>query len=166
MPVNPAERQGKSMHVSELKNSRFLKQQDVGEGLLVTIAGVDQGNVNAEGAEEQLKWLMHFEELEKPLVLNSVNGQLLAKITGSEESEGWIGKKVVLYNDPNVSFAGKLTGGIRIRAPKKVVTAQSKAQANYINKQAKAQPQPQPDVVADVVADVDGNAVSGDNLPF
>ena len=52
------------------------------------------------------------------MVLNSTNGQAVAAITGSEETDDWIGRKVVLYDDPNVSFGGKLVGGIRIRAPR------------------------------------------------
>jgi hypothetical protein len=43
------------------------------------------------------------------------NGALIAAITHSEESDGWIGKQIMLYNDPNVMFAGKLVGGIRVR---------------------------------------------------
>ena len=75
-------------------------------------------NVAKEGAEPENKFALHFDELEKPLVLNSTNGQIIAAITGSQESDGWAGKKIVLYNDPNSSFGGKLTGGIRCRAPK------------------------------------------------
>lgn len=107
------------MHVSELKESKFLRKEDVGAGVLYTIAGVSQQNVAKEGAPEELRWVMHFDEVEKPLVLNSTNGQIIAKFTGSEDSEGWLGQQVVLYHDPNVSFGGKLVGGIRCRAPRK-----------------------------------------------
>ncbi len=71
-----------------------------------------------------MKWCMAFNEVEKPMVLNSTNGQIIAAITGSEETDNWIGKKIVLYDDPNVSFGGKLVGGIRVRAPRgKAATA-------------------------------------------
>ena len=53
---------------------------------------------------------------EKPLALNATNGQIIAQITGSDESDDWAGKQVVLFHDPNVSYAGKLMGGIRVRA--------------------------------------------------
>lgn len=71
-----------------------------------------------EGASPEMKWCLHFRELEKPLVLNSTNIQLCAQICKSEDTDEWIGKRVVLYTDPNVSYAGKLIGGIRVRAPK------------------------------------------------
>jgi hypothetical protein len=65
-----------------------------------------------------LKWCIAFPELEKPMVLNSTNGQIIAQITKSEDTDHWTGQKIVLYDDPTVSFGGKLTGGIRVRAPR------------------------------------------------
>ena len=106
-------------NINELKTSKFLKKEDVGEGALVTIHGVTKHNIAIEGAPEDLKYCLTFDELEKPLVLNSTNGQLIAKITGEDEMDNWSGKQVVLYCDDNVSFQGKLVGGIRVRAPKK-----------------------------------------------
>lgn len=107
-------------NLSDLKSSKFLKQSDVTPDVLVTIKSLFQENIAKEGAEEDLKWTIHFDELDKPMVLNSTNGQLIAQITGITENieVGWIGKKVVLYVDKNVSFGGKLTGGIRVRAPR------------------------------------------------
>jgi len=105
-------------NVNDLKQSKFLTQKDVTPDVLVTIDSFEEVNVAVEGAEPQLKWTLTFKELEKPLVLNSTNGQIIAAITGSEESDDWIGKKIVLYAEPNVFFGGKMTGGIRVRAPK------------------------------------------------
>lgn len=106
--------------INDLKTSKFLKRDDVGIGKLVTISAVTQDNVAKEGAPEELKFCLHFKELDKPMVLNSTNGQIIARITGVEDDieVGWIGKKIVIYDDPNVSFGGKLVGGIRVRAPK------------------------------------------------
>lgn len=104
--------------IHEMITSKFLKKEDVGRGALVTIQSITRVNVAIEGAEPELKYAMSFKELEKPMVLNSTNIQICAQICESDDTDGWIGKRVVLYNDPNVSFAGKLTGGIRIRKPK------------------------------------------------
>jgi hypothetical protein len=112
--------------ISEMRESKFLKKEDVGAGALLTITGCDQHNVAKEGAGEELKWCLLFAEVEKPLVLNSTNIQLCARICGSEDTDDWTGKKIVLYTDPNVSYAGKIIGGIRVRAPK-VVKAPVKA---------------------------------------
>jgi hypothetical protein len=106
------------MHISQLKESKFLKKEDVGSGVLLTIAKVFEENVAKEGVAPDMKWCVEFSEADKPMVLNSTNGQLIAQITGSEDSDGWIGRKVVLYTDPSITFGGKLVGGIRVRAPK------------------------------------------------
>lgn len=104
--------------ISEMRESKFLKKEDVGRGTLATIASCQQFNVAMEGAAQEHKWCLTFHELDKPLVLNSTNIQLCAQICGSEDTDHWTGKKIVLYTDPNVSYAGKLVGGIRVRAPK------------------------------------------------
>lgn len=108
-----------SPRVGEMVESKFLKKEDVGErGVLVTISGCGQVNVSKEGAEPILKWGLSFEELEKPMVLNSTNINACAKVCGSDNTDNWIGKQIVLYEDPNVVWAGKPVGGIRIRAPR------------------------------------------------
>jgi hypothetical protein len=108
------------MNLNDVKKSNFLKKEDVGQGALATIAKVDQENVAKEGAPHEYKVCLYFTEFEKPMVLNSTNAQIVAKITGQEEDieKTWIGARVVLYNDPNITFQGKLIGGIRIRAPR------------------------------------------------
>jgi hypothetical protein len=85
---------------------------------LGTVDRVVQMNVAQEGADPEMKWCMTFIEIDKPLVLNTTNIQLAEKICGSDDTDHWRGKRVVLYVDPNVSFQGKLVGGIRLRAPK------------------------------------------------
>jgi len=104
---------------SEMRESKFLKQSDVGAGMLMTVSGCEKHNVAQEGAEPELKWCLLFEETDKPLVLNSTNIQLAERVFDSDNTDNWIGKKIVLYVDPNVSYGGKVVGGIRVRAPKK-----------------------------------------------
>ncbi len=106
------------MNINDLKDSKYLKKADVEPPILVTIARITQENLAQQGQEPEMKYVLHFAEDLKPMVLNSTNGQLIAMALGSEETDDWNGKQIVLYNDPNVSFAGKLTGGIRARAKK------------------------------------------------
>jgi hypothetical protein len=108
------------MNVSDLKQSKFLKKEDFETPQLVTISALTTQNVAKEGAEPDMKPVLHFHELDKPLVLNSTNGQLIAQITGKDENieQSWVGARVVLYADPSISFGGKLVGGIRVRAPR------------------------------------------------
>jgi len=105
-------------NISVLKTSKFLKKEDCDPPVLVTIKDCTEENVAKEGAPEELKWCLHFNETEKPMVLNSTNGQIIAGFIGKDNTDEWKGQKVVLYHDPNVSFGGKLIGGIRCRAPR------------------------------------------------
>lgn len=103
--------------LSEMLPSRFLKKDDVPQPMLLTIGDIEQVNVAPEGQPAENKWTMSFPEMDKPLVLNSTNMHIVG-MTYGDDTDGWIGKKIVLYSDPNVSFGGKLVGGLRLRAPK------------------------------------------------
>ena len=103
---------------SEMRESKVLKQTDVGAGALMTVAGCQQFNVAAQGADPEMKWCLQFNESDKPLVLHSTNIQLCERVFGSDDTDHWTGRKIVLYTDPTVSYGGKVVGGIRVRAPK------------------------------------------------
>jgi hypothetical protein len=123
------------MKATAMIPSKFLKKDDVDPPKLVTVKALRQANVAMDDQPEELKWTILFKELDKPMVLNSTNIQLLTKALGTDETDEWVGKQVVVYNDPNVSFGGKITGGVRIRAPKKKAapteTATEAAAADY-----------------------------------
>lgn len=109
------------MRFSALSDSRYLKKEDCGDrGLLVTIKEYKEENVAPANSEPQQKWVVYFHEQEKGLVLNVTNGNIISQITKcGDDSTGSIGHKIVLYNEPNVNNpAGKLVGGIRVRAPR------------------------------------------------
>lgn len=103
------------MNISELSESKYLKKTDVEPPIRVTISGLTHENLAKEGEPAENKYILQFSEDVKPLVLNITNGQLIAAVTGSEETDNWIGKQITLYNDPSISFGGKLTGGIRVQ---------------------------------------------------
>jgi len=114
------------MKASQMIESKYLKQADIEGELIVTIQAMKQANIAPEDKPEELKWLLKFKELPKPLVLNSTNIHTLEKLCG-DETDLWPGQEVVVYVDPNVSYAGELVGGIRLRsaapvaAPKRAV---------------------------------------------
>ena len=102
---------------SEMIESKYLKKEDVGEdGTVVTVASFEKVNVAIQGDPAEYRWTMRFEEFDKPMVLNSTNIKLCEKALGSDDTDHWIGKKIVVFNDPNVSFGKELVGGIRVRA--------------------------------------------------
>jgi hypothetical protein len=103
------------MNVNELKNSQFLTKEDCVPDILVTIKSCEEKDVSTESEPTKMRWVLFFEELEKPLVLNVTNGQIIAAITGSDESDDWIGEQIVLWNDMTVMYKGEIKGGIRVR---------------------------------------------------
>lgn len=136
---------------SDMRESKFLKQTDVGAGVVMTVTGCARHNVAKEGAEEEQKWCLELQESDKPLVLNATNIQLCERVFGSDDTDHWVGKKIVLYVDPTVSYGGKVTGGIRVRAPRQKPVAAVPA---------KPAPVPVPETEPDNTPDFD------DDVPF
>lgn len=140
---------------AEMKDSKFLKQTDVGRGALLTVDGCTQHNVAMQGADPEMKWCLSFNETDKPLVLNSTNIQLCEKIFESDDTDHWKGKRLVLYTDPTISYGGKVVGGIRVRAPRIGQPARPPMVAP-----------PPPAALPQEPADVDGNQITDADIPF
>ena len=105
-----------TMKLGQMTESKYLKQADVQQPMLVTITGFSKVNVAQQDEAPENKWTLAFAEFDKPMVLNTTNIQLLGLATGTDDTDEMVGKKIVLYTDPNVSYGGKLVGGLRIRA--------------------------------------------------
>lgn len=102
------------MKTSELKQSKYMKKEDCGDdGILVTIKALKQENVAPDNKPEELKWILYFQGDVKPLVLNGTNTKLIEKALGSDETDDWVGKEIVLFNDENVEYMGEVVGGVR-----------------------------------------------------
>jgi hypothetical protein len=102
--------------VDDLSVSKYLKQSDVDPAVDVTITGYRQVNMAKDNAAPEMKYVLDFQELDKPLTLNKINGQRIKVFTGTGDFDGWIGKRVQLYRDPLIEFSGDIVGGIRVRA--------------------------------------------------
>lgn len=117
-PSSEPNKEPEMAKISEMLPSNYLKQSDFPEDYIVTIREVSRKNIAMDGKPAEYKWLAHFEEFEKPMVLNATNIQLLGKACKSDDTDDWTGKQVIVYVDENVSFGGELVGGLRIRAVK------------------------------------------------
>lgn len=100
--------------VSEMIVSKFLRKEDFDEDMVATIKGVKLEDVGNQGEQ---RWVVYFREFAKGMVLNVTSIRVLEGAFG-DDSDGWIGKRVMIYVDPNVSFQGRVTGGLRLRTPK------------------------------------------------
>jgi hypothetical protein len=110
------------MHISKMKKSNYLAKGDVDPAVAVTIESVKLETVGTDADREE-KYVLHFRELEKGLVLNWTNSQSVAIAVGSEDTDDWSGERIVLYFDPTVAYKGKVTGGIRVRPAEKKAAA-------------------------------------------
>jgi hypothetical protein len=102
--------------ISDMLPSSYLKQSDFDEnGTIVTVSNIEQKNIARDDEPEEHKWIVTFREYEKGMVLNSTNIQALGNACGSDDTDDWLRKEVIVYVDPNVGYAGKITGGLRIK---------------------------------------------------
>jgi hypothetical protein len=116
-PTTPAHFAGLPQSFDAMIQSRYMKKEDVETPKLLTIKSFTYENAGDE-KNPDMKWAMHFMEFDKPLILNSTNLQLLKLALGVSGPNDALGKKIVAFNDPSVSYGGKLVGGVRLRAPK------------------------------------------------
>lgn len=93
-------------------NSDFLKADDIGQNFwTATISSVDMKNFD-DGSR---KLFILFHELDKGLVLNKTNADMIGDLYG-KDTDGWHGKQVMLFTAP-VDYQGKKVNAIRVRGP-------------------------------------------------
>jgi hypothetical protein len=90
----------------------YLKKEAISRPQKLTVARCEDGSIN-EG--EPSKLILFFKEIEKGLVMNKTNLRACVDEFGTDETEQWVGKEIVIYSDPNVAYRGKRVGGLRLR---------------------------------------------------
>ena len=102
--------------VDEAYGSRFLGVADIGDKKIRTkILRVRKEEVkDRDTGRMKKKLLVFFDGIDKPAVLNVTNKNNLVDALGKAPA-GWINATVGILVDPNVGFAGKKTGGVRLR---------------------------------------------------
>ena len=100
-------------HFRKAFPSKFLSSSDLDDGPLdVTIKEVPTENLGtAENPE--LKLVAHFEEDAKPCVLNITRAESIADITGDEDTDSWVGKRVRLRKG-STRYQGKRVACIEV----------------------------------------------------
>jgi hypothetical protein len=99
----------------EAFQSSYVSKTDVQDGpLQLVIKSVEEGEVQGDGQKEK-KPILFARNHDKGLILNNTNWDTLEAAYG-EDSDDWTGKKIEVYFDPTISFGGKKTGGLRVRA--------------------------------------------------
>lgn len=93
--------------------SKYLKADDLLKPQLMTIERVDEEEVG-----EDDKLVVYFTEEQRGVVLRPTTIAQVVEAIGEDDTDNWIGHPIVIYNDPNVMFGKRKTGGIRFRKPK------------------------------------------------
>jgi hypothetical protein len=95
--------------------SKYLGVTDLGSRRIRTrIQKVRKEELTDNEGRKKLKFIIFFDALDKPLVLNTTNKDELVRELGRVPIN-WINAVVGLFVDPNIMFAGKKTGGVRLR---------------------------------------------------
>lgn len=90
-------------------NSSFLNVEDLqGRKVAVTIS-----DAPVEDVGEDKKIVLYFEGKEKKLPLNITNARMMEMLTGSDDSDAWVGTTITLKPDIT-QYQGKPTKCIRI----------------------------------------------------
>lgn len=97
------------MKIGEAFPGQYLKAQDLGTAR----ARVVIDRVSVEEVGDGHKPVLYFRGKDKGLVLNKTNAGMIEEITGSDETDNWTGKTVVLYQT-KTDYQGKRVPCIRI----------------------------------------------------
>ena len=89
--------------------SNSLKKEDLPKPAKVIIESIEVVEF-----DEGPKLRLNFKGKEKHLICNKTNARTIASMHGND-TDGWVGKEIVLYNDPNVAMGDKVVGGIRVQ---------------------------------------------------
>src|SRR6516164_3212777 len=98
-------------------NAKYLKKEDIPSPVNTSILWIKEEEVTTPGKGTETRLVLYFDGLKKGLVLNRTNFEKLVELTGTDDCEKWVDIPVQLYVDPDVTYGGKKTGGIRIRKP-------------------------------------------------
>ena len=105
--------------------SKYLGAADRGARKTRTrIKKVRKAELRVNDGTKRVKFVLHFEDIDKPMVLNATNKNELVKKLGKNPAN-WIGALVGIYVDPDVEFGGKTVGGLRLRVLGADTTAKS-----------------------------------------
>ena len=110
--------------IDKYRDNKFVQQSDVDPPILVTIDDVKEEDVSMADKPEKIKYVVYFKEDVKPWAPGYETLQVIYQINGNGNTDYWDGTQLVLYREPNITYGGKLVGGIRCRAPKQQVQAE------------------------------------------
>lgn len=102
--------------ITDLFPSPYLAAGDVETKPVVTIKAINKKTMKNRDGEDELKPVIFFNELEKGMVLNKTNAEIIASLYGAT-LEDWTGERVQLHSVMVEAF-GKRQPAIRVAEQK------------------------------------------------
>ena len=94
--------------------SKYLSASDLGDKKIRTRIGkIRKEAMRQQSGAERSKFVIYFTTLDKPMVLNATNKNVLVDALGKVPAS-WGGADIGLYTE-NTQFAGKPVKGLRLR---------------------------------------------------
>lgn len=91
--------------VSKEFPNRFVSGDEIGKAIVpVKIVNTKQEIVNAGTKDEEKVLVVYFEGKDRGVRLNKTRANEIKDITGSDDSDGWIGKQMFMKAVPQKAF--------------------------------------------------------------
>lgn len=100
--------------IGDVFPSKYLKHEDL-NGKRVTLT-IDRVEFEKVGTPPELKAVAYFKGKDKGLCLNKTNANSIHFITGSDDTDDWVGERIVVYPS-QTEYQGKRMGCIRVDPP-------------------------------------------------
>ena len=105
----------RTMRVELMFPSKYLRAADfMGKSVTKTISKVDSEKLRLADNSKVSKYIVHFEDTEKMLVLNKTNAYAIADALNEKDALKWIGRQITLYPTTCEAF-GKTVDCIRVQ---------------------------------------------------
>ena len=144
------------MKASDAFPSDYLKASDLeGKSVTVTIASVEMVEFGKD-REKESKLLIMFVGKKRGLIINKTNSRTISKVLGSDETDDWIGKRIII-EPREVEYGSEMVWAIRVS-----LKAPGTPQQNTVKQPIRPEPGPAQDQPRRQPADQDGGNVDPD----
>lgn len=118
------------MKISKAFPSRFIKAADLdGKPQVFTILTVNMEMIG-QGSDAEEKPIVFFDETDQGLVLNKTNANMITELLGTDETNGWKGKRICLY-PTRVQFGSKMVDSIRVKEAEETESLEKEAEEAF-----------------------------------
>ena len=103
-------------HWKRLINPDYLGAYslDPGKDMILTIKAVRREMITGTGGKQEECTVCHWQENQKPMILNRTNCKTISKVCGSPYIEQWAGHRIQIYAT-TTRMAGEMVECLRIR---------------------------------------------------